>query len=188
MSAPPSNPPTPPSLLERLRQPGDGDAWDWFARLYTPLLFHWAKKAGLQDSDAADLVQEVFTLLVRKLPEFQYEPGRSFRGWLHTVLLNKWRELCRRRSPTAQEADLDALPAPTALENNDYRRELVGRALRLLKSDFRPPTWNAFWQTMVLGHPVNEVAKSLGLTANSVRVAKCRVLQRLRAELDGLLT
>jgi RNA polymerase sigma-70 factor (ECF subfamily) len=100
LSAPPSDPPTPASLLERLRQPGDGAAWDWFARLYTPLLF-WARRTGLQETDDADLVQEVFALLVRKLPEFRYEPGGSFRGWLRTVLVNKWRELNRRRPPTA---------------------------------------------------------------------------------------
>ena len=68
------------------------------ARLYTPLLYYWCQRAGLQEQDAADLVQEVFVLLVRKLPEFRYDRERSFRNWLRTVALNKWRESQRRRS------------------------------------------------------------------------------------------
>jgi len=80
------------SLLERLRQPEAADAWERFVQLYTPLLLHWARKLGLPDHDAADLVQDVLLVLVRKLPEFQYQPGRTFRGWMRTVLINKWRD------------------------------------------------------------------------------------------------
>jgi RNA polymerase sigma-70 factor (ECF subfamily) len=108
--------PTPVSLLERLRRPDERAAWDRFVELYTPLLYYWARRAGLQESDAADLVQDVFALLVQKLPEFTYEPGRSFRAWLHTVTLNKWRERHRRRA--AMEAAVgeplpEELAAPT---------------------------------------------------------------------------
>jgi RNA polymerase sigma-70 factor (ECF subfamily) len=69
------------SLLERLRQPAAPEDWGRFVQLYTPLLYYWACRLGLQEQDAADLVQEVFTTLVQKLPEFAYEPDRSFRGW-----------------------------------------------------------------------------------------------------------
>ena len=71
---------TPPSLLEQLRRPDDQQAWKRFIDLYTPLLFYWARRVGLQDSDAADLVQEVFALLVRKLPEFTYDDKKGFRA------------------------------------------------------------------------------------------------------------
>ncbi len=71
---------TPPSLLERLRLPGEEAAWGRFVELYTPLLFFWARRLGLQEADAADLVQDVFRALVRKLPGFVYEPGKSFRA------------------------------------------------------------------------------------------------------------
>ena len=73
------------SLLERLRQPSDSAAWDRFVELYTPLLFYWGRRAGLQSADAADLVQDVFEVLLRKLPEFQYDRQKSFRSWLRTV-------------------------------------------------------------------------------------------------------
>src|SRR5271154_45229 len=89
------------SLLERLRQPAEQDAWNRFVHLYTPLLFAWADRAGLQSHDAADLVQDVFVLLLRKLPEFTYDSRQSFRGWLRTVALNKWRESRRRQPPLA---------------------------------------------------------------------------------------
>jgi RNA polymerase sigma-70 factor (ECF subfamily) len=177
------------SLLERLRQPGDAAAWDWFARLYTPLLFFWARRTGLQESDAADLVQEVFALLLRKLPEFHYEWGRSFRGWLRTVLVHKWRELNRRRVlPTREGVPLDELADPETVElsGDDYQGELIRRALALLRPDFRPATWEAFWQTAVLGRTPAETAAELGLTVNAVQIARCRVIQRLRQELDGL--
>jgi RNA polymerase sigma-70 factor (ECF subfamily) len=79
---------TPASLLHRLRQPNAVDAWPRFVELYTPLLYYWAKRLGLQQQDAADLVQDVFVLLVQKLPEFAYDRHKSFRGWLRTVTLN----------------------------------------------------------------------------------------------------
>src|SRR5690349_13376275 len=50
---------TPVSLLERLREPAQEQAWARFVELYTPLLFHWARHIGLQEADAADLVQDV---------------------------------------------------------------------------------------------------------------------------------
>jgi RNA polymerase sigma-70 factor, ECF subfamily len=182
--------PTPASLLERLRRPDAVDAWGLFAELYTPLLFSWARRAGLQEADAADLVQEVFTSLVRKLPAFRYETDGSFRGWLRTVLRNKWSELNRAWSPPLQAgAPVEELadPASDLLEGPGYQQELVGRALRLLRADFQPATWEAFWQTAVVGRSVRDVAAELGITSNAVHVARCRVLQRLRRELAGLL-
>ena len=82
---------TPGSLLEQLRRPGEQAAWERFVQLYTPLLCHWARRFGLQGSDAADLVQDVFAVLVEKIPEFQYDPAQRFRGWLWTIAANKCR-------------------------------------------------------------------------------------------------
>src|SRR5262245_666931 len=107
---------TPASLLERLKQPADQNAWARFVELYTPLLYYWARRAGLQEADAADLVQEVLGLLFQKLPEFAYDPGRSFRNWLRTVTLNKLRERRRRGSPISGHASaLENVPAADGL-------------------------------------------------------------------------
>src|SRR5258707_1223697 len=87
---------TSPSLLDRLRDSAEQEAWNRFVKLYTPLLFFWARRLGLQDQDAADLVQDVFAVLVQKLPEFTYNRNQGFRRWLHTILNNKWRNQQRR--------------------------------------------------------------------------------------------
>jgi RNA polymerase sigma-70 factor (ECF subfamily) len=184
---------TSPSLLERLRQPDEEESWSRFVKLYTPLLFSWARRIGLQEPDAADLVQDVLTVLVQKLPEFRYDQSKSFRGWLHTLTLNRWREL-RRRSPAAPAvggaANLDELPCPAndeAFWEQEYRQHLVGRALQLMQADFQPTTWKACWEFVVSGRPAAEVAAELGVTLDVVYSAKSRVLRRLRQELEGLL-
>jgi RNA polymerase sigma-70 factor (ECF subfamily) len=181
------------SLLERLRQPGDKLAWDRFVQLYTPLLCRWAGRLGLRQQDVTDLVQEVFALLVRKMPEFQYNPHKRFRGWLWTVTLNKCREL-HRRAPTPTQQAPDELLAEVpgredaeAVAEAEYRQYLVARALQLMRDEFEPTTWQAFWQCVTAGRPAAEVGAELGLSVGAVYAAKSRVLQRLRRELDGLL-
>ena len=100
---------TPVSLLEQLRQTTDDKAWKRFVQLYTPLLYHWARRVSLQQNDAFDLVQDVFTVLVKKLPEFTYDPAKRFRGWLWTVTRNKWREGQRLRAHAVAIQGGDAL-------------------------------------------------------------------------------
>jgi RNA polymerase sigma-70 factor (ECF subfamily) len=182
---------TSPSLLERLRRPNASDAWERFAELYTPLIYYWVRRQGLQQADAADLVQEVFLALVQAMPAFQYDAGRSFRGWLRTVTLNKVRERRRKAAPAqAADAVLDDLADDTAADpfwDTEYRQQLVRRALDVLRRDFEPATWEAFWQHGVLGHPAPEVATVLKLSAGAVRAARFRVLCRLKQELAGLL-
>ena len=92
---------TPASLLDQLRS-DEATAWDRFVELYTPLLFRWAQRVGQPDSDAADLVQDVFLVLWRKLPEFQYDPGRSFHAWLKTIFLNRHHDRVRQRRTGCQ--------------------------------------------------------------------------------------
>ena len=181
-----------PSLLQRLRSPQADAAWGTFVDLYTPLLFHWARRAGLQDSDAADLVQDVFATLLRKLPEFAYDPARSFRAWLRAVALNQWRDNLKRRATRPLPGHADALdlaqaPEDVAFWEVEYRRRLVDRALNIMRADFQPATWQACWQVVAEGRPAADVARELGLTENAVYIARSRVLRRLRAELEGLL-
>ena len=181
------------SLLERLRRPEESEAWSRFVRLYTPLLFYWARRTGLNQEDSADLVQEVLTVLVRKLPTFQYEPGKSFRSWLHTITLNKWREWGRRKALPRPGGDDPGLseaavaPPDEPFEEAEYREQLVRRALEVMQSEFEPATWKACWETTVSGRPAAEVAAELGVSVDVVYGAKSRVLRRLRQELSGLL-
>src|SRR4051812_42154661 len=181
------------SLLQRLRHANDPAAWARLVELYTPLLYHWAERLGQQNADAADLVQDVFVVLVRKLPEFEYDRQKSFRAWLRTVTVNRWRDA--QRSRVAQPLDHES-PALANLEVEDptelfdaaeYRSYLTGRALRLIQADFPGPTWQAFWECVVEQRPAADVAAELGVTVNAVYLARGRVLRRLREELEGLL-
>lgn len=182
---------TPLSLLERLRDPQEQKAWGQFVELYTPLLLTWARRSGLQESDAADLVQDVLIVLVRKLPEFQYDKSGSFRGWLRTITLNKWRDRQKRARLPVQDGgrDLAEHPGPEAdpfPDEAEYRRQLLGRALELLRRDVQPTTWAAFEAHVLNARPPAEVAKELGLSVGAVYAAKFRIMSRLRDELRGL--
>ncbi len=183
---------TPPSLLDRLRHSPERQAWATFVEMYTPLLFAWAGRIGLSGHDAADLVQDVFAVLVEHLPRFQYDAQKKFRAWLKTILLNHWRKQLRKQAVEKRtpHADLDEIAAPEdlpELEEEEYRRFLVRRALTLMQAEFQPVTWKACWEFVVQDRPATEVAAELGITPNAVYLAKSRVLRRLREELQGLL-
>lgn len=182
---------TPVSLIERVRTPGDHEAWRKLVELTTPLLFSWASRAGLRDHDAADLVQDVLAIMVAQLPKFDYDRERSFRGWLRVVTTNKLHERRRRRTPEAlppDDARLDAIADETAIEafwEREFREKLVARALELMRAHFQPNTWKACWEHVVCDRPAAEVAAELGMSEAAVYVAKGRVLRRLRQDLAG---
>jgi RNA polymerase sigma-70 factor (ECF subfamily) len=183
---------TPASLLKRLREPHSQQAWTRFVQLYTPLLYHWARRLGLHDPDAADLVQDVLVLLVRKLPEFTYDRNKSFRAWLRTITHNCWRTRCRRFELPREvhPPDLDGLADSAdedVLSETEYRQWLVGRALELMQAEFQVTTWKACWECVVSGRAAAEVAAELGMSVGAVYMAKSRVLSRLRQELTDLL-
>lgn len=177
------------SLLQRVRVVSDKEAWERFVRLYTPLLLYLAKRLGLQEQDAADLVQDVLVVMVRKLPEFQYQPGKSFRAWMRTVLMNTWRDRRKSRetSPLDSGVEPKVQPEDEILEEREYQLYILGRALRLMAADFEPTTWQACWETVVCGRPAADVAAELKTTVNAVYLAKSRVLSRVRQDLEGLL-
>jgi len=185
------------TLLERLHQPaGQGvsaGAWTHFVRLYTPLLYHWARRLASRQEDADDLVQEVFAVLIQKLPEFTYDPDSSFRSWLRTILLNKWRDQRRRQAalpPRAPLPSLADLPSPAEEDifaEAEYQRHLLGQALELMQADFQATTWAAFREHGLNGRSAAEVAAELGISIGAVYAAKFRVIARLRENLRGLL-
>lgn len=184
---------TPVSLLARMRNSNDEVAWARFVELATPLLNSWARRIGLKSQDASDLVQEVLVVLLEKLPGFTYDRDRSFRGWMRTIAVNKWRQWRRRPVPVSLENG-DVLPEELAVEDlsqafweQEYREQLVARALQVMQADFQPATWRACWEHIVSGRSAQEVAAEFGLSPGAVYAAKVRVLRRLREELAGML-
>jgi RNA polymerase sigma-70 factor (ECF subfamily) len=168
-------------------------AWAEFVELYTPVLYSWASRLGLQRADAADLVQDVFVILVRKLPDFDYDSRKSFRAWLRTVFMNRWRDRQKRAAVVSQQTGHPALDEADdsgeipEFEEAEYRELLVRRALEMMQREFRPATWKACWEQVVQGRSPAEVAAELGLSVNAVYVARSRVLRRLREYLEELL-
>jgi RNA polymerase sigma-70 factor (ECF subfamily) len=181
------------SLLDRLRQPDeDGEAWDRFVRLYTPLLFHWARRWGLQAADAGDAIQDVLLVLLRELPVYQRSPQSRFRSWLWAVTRNRVRSLRRQRLPGLLDNQLEANEpaAPDHVAEQQAAEEmalLTRRAAELLQNDFQPASWKAFWETAVVGRSGQEVAQELGMTVGAVYAARFRVQQRIREELADFL-
>ena len=183
------------TLLERVRQPSDQSAWDRFVSLYSPLLFAFARRAGMNDNDAADVVQDVFLILMAELPGFEYDKARqNFRGWLKTITVNKCRERQRRRVLAAgqggDDGGLSGIVDDATVQafwEREYQKHLVARALEIMQGDFEPTTWQACWQTTVADRPAADVAAELGITVNAVYVARARVLRRLREELRDLI-
>jgi RNA polymerase sigma factor (sigma-70 family) len=191
------SPATRASLLVRVRDGGDAVAWQEFVHLYAPVIYGFARKRGLQDADAADLMQEVLRSLSSAVRRLDYDPVRgTFRGWLFTVTRNKvfnFLEGRRRRVQASgdsrmqqrleQHADDGALSAEWEV---DYQRTLAAQAMERVKGEFQAATWEAFLLTAVEGRLPAQAAQRVGLSVGAVYVAKSRVIARLRQEIERM--
>jgi len=183
------------SLLA-LVQANDPGAWDRFVHLYAPLVYHWCRCWKLPEEDVADVFQEVFQSVVMHVGRFRKaERGDTLRGWLRRITQNKVRDHFRKRVRETRAAGGSSgqerlAQFPDAAELSDdlsadagAEEGLFARALELLRGEFEPRTWKAFWRVVVDGRSAQEAAESLSMTPGAVRVAKSRVLRRLREEL-----
>lgn len=181
-------------------QARDPAAWRRLVRLYSPLVFHWCRRAGLTAEDSGDAVQEVFLAVAGKVTDFRRDTaGDSFRGWLRGICRFKVADHFRAAAsrPTATGGDTayrDLLqvadPPGAGADEEDPaadRGHLLTAALELVRNDFAPATWEAFRLYAVQGRPATEVAKELGIRLDSVYQAKARVFRRLRDEFEHLL-
>lgn len=167
----------------------DKAAWSRLANLYGPLVYGWCRRRGLQDDDAADVVQEVFRAVAVNIASFQ--PG-SFRGWLWTITRSKLMDHFRKDKQRPQaiggsdaQASLQQIPETLdeSASESGPRSALVRRALDMIRPDFEDASWQAFWRVVMEDQAPAEVAKQLGVSANAVYIARSRVLRRLRDEL-----
>ncbi len=194
----PHVPPTQPSLLVRLKDAHDREAWERFVDLYAPLVYAFVRKRGLQDADAADLTQDVLRQVALAAKSLIYDPRRgSFRGWLFTVVKNRltdhWRASARNvrgsgdSSQWQQVTEQYVTKSDSAEWDAAYERQLLDYAARQVKADFTETTWSAFWQTAVEGRDGKTVAEELGLSVAAVYLAKGRVMTRLKDQVKWLL-
>ncbi len=184
------------SLLERLFDREDSEAWRRLVDLYTPLIRGWMGRNGVPASDADDVTQDVLGVVARELPGFRHN-GRvgAFRAWLRAITTNclrrAWREQRRRRDwgdfgPLLEQLE-DPCSDPSRLWDREHDRQVLDRMLSAIEPDFRPETWAAFRRLALEGATAREVADELGVTSNAVLIAKSRVLHRLRELSAGLL-
>ncbi|MBY0522916.1 MAG: sigma-70 family RNA polymerase sigma factor [Gemmataceae bacterium] len=181
------------SLLERV-QAQDKDAWNQLVHLYGPLVYQWCRRWQLQAEDAADVLQDVFQAVAARIRSFRRDrPGDSFRGWLWSITRHKIGDHFRKKSQEPQATggsdalerlcDLPDQPPPEA-DDDPAGQGMVHRAVDLIRPEFEERTWRAFWRVALEGHATKDVAADLGVTPDAVRMAKSRVLRRLRQVLD----
>jgi RNA polymerase sigma-70 factor (ECF subfamily) len=192
------SPATRASLLVRLRDGGDAGAWHEFVRLYAPVIYGFARKRGLQDADAADLMQEVLRSISSAVQRLEYDTARgTFRGWLFTVTRNKVYNFLEARSRRVQgsgdsrvQQRLEQLAGADGELSTDwevgYQRSLVAQAMDEIKSEFQKATWEAFCRTALDGLTPAQAASQVGLSVGAVYVAKSRVIARLKQEIERL--
>ncbi len=185
------------SLLARVKA-DEPQAWERLIKLYGPAVYRWARGAGLQPEDAADVVQDVFQSLTIHIKRFRRSrPSDSFRGWLWTITRNRIHDHFRDvRDGIQASGGTDAFeqihqlpdtpPEPTSDSGTVEVSGLRRRALELVQSEFDRRTWQAFWRAAVEGDKPADVAADLGVSVWAVYKARSRVLQRLRKELNGL--
>ena len=185
------------SLLVRVRDVSDQEAWASFVQIYAPVVYRYVRRRGLQDADAADVSQEVLRRVAAAMQEFRYDRQRgSFRGWLFTVTRNalqNFREGDRRRMATLATYARQLIEHPPDEERDDsqiwdeeYERQLLAEAAEHVRPRFSATTWQAFWQTAVEGKSAPEISQALGISVGALYVARSRVLAKLRIEIEKL--
>jgi RNA polymerase sigma-70 factor (ECF subfamily) len=191
-------PKTRASLLLRLRDARDERSWAEFMAMYAPFVKRLARRRGLQDADADDLVQEVFRAVAHAIEKQTYDPARgSFRGWLFRIARNLVVNflIAQRRHPrgsgdSAMNGLLQTVPSPaeSALFEAEYKRQLLYWAAEQVRDEFSSLTWKAFWQAGVEGRSARDVAEKLGTTVGTIYHCKSRVMARLRQKIEELET
>jgi RNA polymerase sigma factor (sigma-70 family) len=193
-----NSPLTRASLLVQIRDGGNQAAWQEFVQLYGPVVYGFARKRGLQDADAADLMQDVLRSVSSAVGRLDYDRQQgTFRGWLFTITRNKvFNFLSARRIRPRGSGDsatnrlLDSQPADSDGGSDawelEYQRRLASLAMDHIKAEFQENTWQAFWLTAVEGLAASDVALRLRMSSGAVYVAKSRVLARLKSEVETL--
>jgi RNA polymerase sigma-70 factor (ECF subfamily) len=193
-----SSPETRYTLIGKLRDPKDAEAWAEFTSIYQPLIFRICRARGLQHADATDVTQEVLAKIADVIDRFDHTAeGANFRGWLYRVTRNLVMDFFRhQKKDLLVQADVAIQLAddksPTKEESAEFQVEFQRQIFWLVAQNVRvqvkPATWDAFWQTEVQRRPVKDVAKELNMTTGSIYVARSRVIARLKKEVEKRLS
>ncbi|QEG22923.1 RNA polymerase sigma factor [Mariniblastus fucicola] len=184
-----NSPKTRLSLIGRLHDNEDSEAWSEFVQIYEPLIQAIVQRRGMQYADATEVTQEVLTRVAHSIGTWNPDPSKgTFRGWLYRVTRNLTIDYVRRnktRTPTEGEIDFDQLAEPSSDDSREfrleYRRQLFGWAVGQVQPSFKPENWQAFWKTAVEQKSVDEVSRELNISRGRVCVARFRVMTRITA-------
>ena len=187
----PRVPDTKTSLILRLPSTDDAEAWREFVSIYEPFVYRFARRGGLQDADACELVQNVMLSVARAVG--RWKPDRQqgrFRTWLFRIARNQLLDILAKQQRTIAVRGgsglleiLQTSKSAATVEQNlrfEHRQTLFQWAADRVKSSVNDITWKAFWMTAVEEQVPEAVARDLGLTAGAVYIARSRVLARLR--------
>lgn len=186
---------TNPSLLRRIRDAGDQQAWQLFEKTYRGLIRDFCKRKGLQEADVADVTQEVLIKVARAIRSFEYDPARGrFRDWLGSVVRGRLADFFARggQESSGHRDDRSAVDLAQQVADSDpdwtgtFHHYILQAAIERVRSHFDPQNWKAFHEVWVGGRGPAEVAAELGMTVSAVYVAKHRVLKRLQQEVVNL--
>jgi RNA polymerase sigma factor (sigma-70 family) len=192
---------TNPTLLNRLCDWRDHDAWVDFVACYDPVIRLACRRYRLGADNTDELSQRVWIDLARRMRTFRYDPGKTFRGWLRRLCQSRAIDLLRKKGADAvlslesqpveslwQEASRDleaeedvAAERPRLLQLADEVQDAVR-----LRVDGR--TWQVFWSVAVLGQSVREASEAAGISYYAAFAAQKRVRRMLREEGQRLLT
>ena len=186
---PPEHPTLSSMLLANVQQM-DPESWSRLVNTFGPVVYRWCRTSGVAESDAPDLVQDVFASVARGIGNFQREKTEgSFRSWLATITRNRVRDFYRRQSKYQQaEGGTEALDRlqqqaeslDSSICASSIESPIVRRVLESVQVEFEETTWQAFWLTTIEGKQASDVAETVGTSVASVYQAKSRVLRRLR--------
>lgn len=180
------------SLLVALKSADDRAAWDQFVALYRPVFYRMARRRGLQDADAQDLVQQVLLRISRGIEQFERRPDVRFRHWLRTIANNAIATALSRRPPDAAAGGSVELP-PADIEisaeisreiDAEYERELYLTAAATVRQDVCADTWQAFELTMIEGLSCEQAAVRLEKSIGTIYAARSRIVRRLRTHIE----
>ncbi len=187
---------TRPSLLLRIRDRSDAEAWRTFDDIYRPMLYRFAKAKGLTDADADDVTQQCLTVISAKISQFAYDPQEGrFKGWLKTMVNNRVRNLWRdRRDRQAESGEFGNLeqrePPPDEAFDRIWMQEHLWHCLRELREEVDQKTYLAFQHYVNEHRPIELVCDELRLKPSNVYTIKWRltknVSEKMKALLDGM--
>jgi len=202
MSGPPSatSDSTSSSLLARLRS-SKAAAWQQLSDVYGPIVYSWCRQCRIPAQDTPDIIQEVFRAVHRSIATFRRDtPSDSFRAWVWTIVQSKVRDRFRSQAKnpdavggTGMQQRLSEIPdsPPESISRDPgptSENSLLFRSLNTVRGEFEDRTWRAFWETVAEGRATADVATDLDMSPNAVRIARSRILTRLRDEFGDLLT